>query len=131
MERDRSNSIQVMPRSNIDHLESALKLFAGIAASPTTSTSATSTASPPPKPKLDTLTKAEVYGPTNPPYGQRGLLVLGANRRRIAFGQSLDVRLSPPAPHFEITNAPCVLHRTVVSHAKALALIIPGINIRV
>jgi catechol 2,3-dioxygenase-like lactoylglutathione lyase family enzyme len=41
------------------------------------------------KDKLDTLPKAEVYGPVNQPYGQRELLVLAPDGNRIAFGQAI------------------------------------------
>ncbi len=41
------------------------------------------------KPKLDTLPKADVYGPMNQPYGQRELLVLAPDGNLIAFGHAL------------------------------------------
>jgi catechol 2,3-dioxygenase-like lactoylglutathione lyase family enzyme len=41
------------------------------------------------KPKLDTLPKADVYGPVNQTYGQRELLVLAPDGNLIAFGQAI------------------------------------------
>jgi len=41
------------------------------------------------KPKLDTLPKADVYGPVNQEYGQRELLVLAPDGNLIAFGQAI------------------------------------------
>ena len=41
------------------------------------------------KPKLDTLPKADVYGPVNQSYGQRELLVLAPDGNLIAFGHAL------------------------------------------
>jgi catechol 2,3-dioxygenase-like lactoylglutathione lyase family enzyme len=41
------------------------------------------------KPKLDTLPKADVYGPANQSYGQRELLVLAPDGNLIAFGHAL------------------------------------------
>src|SRR5260370_1111351 len=42
------------------------------------------------KPKLDTLPKADVYGPVNQTYGQRELLVLAPDGNLIAFGQAIS-----------------------------------------
>jgi catechol 2,3-dioxygenase-like lactoylglutathione lyase family enzyme len=41
------------------------------------------------KPKLDTLPKADVHGPTNKPYWQRELLVLAPDGNLIAFGHKI------------------------------------------
>jgi len=41
------------------------------------------------KTKLDTLPKADVYGPVNQEYGQRELLVLAPDGNLIAFGQAI------------------------------------------
>ena len=41
------------------------------------------------KPKLDTLPKADVYGPVNQSYGQRELLVLAPDGNLLAFGQAI------------------------------------------
>ena len=42
------------------------------------------------KPKLDTLPKADVYGPVNQHYGQRELLVLAPDGNLLAFGQAIS-----------------------------------------
>ncbi len=42
------------------------------------------------KPKLDTLSKGDVHGPVNQPYGQRELLVLAPDGNLIAFGQAIE-----------------------------------------
>jgi len=41
------------------------------------------------KPRLDTLPKADVYGPVNQEYGQRELLILAPDGNLIAFGQAV------------------------------------------
>jgi catechol 2,3-dioxygenase-like lactoylglutathione lyase family enzyme len=48
------------------------------------------------KPKLDTLPRADVYGPVNQSYGQRELLVLAPDGNLIAFGQA--IRDTKPQP---------------------------------
>ena len=42
------------------------------------------------KPKLDSLPKADVYGPVNQSYAQRELLVLAPDGNLIAFGQAIS-----------------------------------------
>ncbi|MGO8985988.1 MAG: bleomycin resistance protein [Terriglobales bacterium] len=42
------------------------------------------------KPKLDTLPKADVFGPVDQPYGQRELLLLAPDGNLIAFGQAMQ-----------------------------------------
>jgi catechol 2,3-dioxygenase-like lactoylglutathione lyase family enzyme len=42
------------------------------------------------KPKLDTLPKADVFGPVDQPYAQRELLLLAPDGNLIAFGQAMQ-----------------------------------------
>jgi catechol 2,3-dioxygenase-like lactoylglutathione lyase family enzyme len=48
------------------------------------------------KPKLDTLPKADVYGPVNQTYGQRELLVLAPDGNLIAFGHAISTNSLAP-----------------------------------
>ena len=45
------------------------------------------------KPKLDTLSKDDVYGPVDQSYGQRELLVLAPDGNLLAFGQAIGAEV--------------------------------------
>lgn len=42
------------------------------------------------RPKLDTLTKGDVHGPADTPYGQRELAILAPDGNLLVFGHSIE-----------------------------------------